>query len=413
MFQQKRLDKIIMLCVYIYIAWMFFYGIIIKFTIGNSFLFAIKTYISDIILVLIIVLCFIKKKSITKDRFLFFFFILFVIIINLIVHGTSQDSITGLLYTIRGFIAPMIAGYHLCASAIDREVIDKFFKRMFILSIVFLIGNMILSILQAQNGYMWASKFYTGYSFYGTDQYSRIRITMASGLFRAPGLPASFTSSAMYSLISMALILAVGKNRLLKVITVLMAFIGIWLTYNKTVLVLFAIILIMHLFSKMPRSFRYMIFLVMGALLLFASIFVTTKMGIGVDESDLIFSTLARVEFWLSIQEIVSPLEMLVPYNMFKYTAVGEGMLASWDNFYLYALFSFGIVGLYCFLKFSIKMVKENILKKSIFYNFYIYLAIMFYLAAIFNNVSNGKSFLGIFILLNAIVWKNNKKYYM
>lgn len=408
-FRQKKLDTLIMLCIFIYIAWMFFYGIIIKFTIGNSFLFTIKTYVSDMMLVMIIALCFVKKKTITRDQFLFFGFIMFVIAINFIVYGLNQNSITALLYTIRGFIAPMIAGYHLCNVVIDQEFIDRFFRKMFVLSIIFLLGNILLSVLQARNGYMWASQFYTGYSFFGTDQYSRIRITMASGLLRAPGLPASFTSSAMYSLISMAVILTVGKNRLLKVVSILLAAVGIWFTYNKTVLILFVIVLIMHLFSNMPRSFRYTILLIIVGALLFAFILVTTQMGIGVDESDLTFSTLARVEFWLSIRDIVSPLEVLLPYNMFKYTAIGEGMLACWDNFYLYALFSFGIIGFYCFLKLSIKMVKENIKKGMTYYNFYIHLAIMFYFAAIFNNVSNGKSFLGIFILLNGMVWKSNK----
>lgn len=410
MSRQKRLDKSIMFCIYIYIVWMFFYGIIIKFTIESSFLFMIKTYVTDAMLALIILLCFIKKRAITKDQFVFVIFILSAVVVNLIVHGSSEDNIIGLLYTIRGFIAPMIAGYCLCNVIIDQEYTDRFFRRMLVLSIIFLFGNALLSVLQAQNGYTWASRFYTGYSFYGTDTYSNIRITMAAGLLRTPGLPASFTSSAMYSLISMAVILTMGKNKLLKVASILLAFVAIWLTYNKTVLILFVIVLVMHLFSRMPHTFRYMIFLAMGGALFLAFIIVTTQMGIGVDEGDLTFSTLARIEFWLSIREVVSPLEVLIPYNMFEYTANGEGMLACWDNFYLYALFSFGIIGLYYFLKLSIKMVRRNIRKTSVFYDFYVYLAIMFYLSAIFNNVSNGKSFLGMFILLNGMIWRSNKK---
>lgn len=408
--KHNRFDKAITLCVFIYIFWMFFYGLIIKFTIFNSTLFFLKTYVTDAVLVLIIVFSLAKKSRLTKNQFFFIAYMIVVVALNLTVHGFSDDSITGLLYTVRGFIAPMIAAYCMLNVSIDRKHIDKLFDFLFAISILFLVSNTLLSYLQARNGYQWASQFYTGYSFYGKDAYSKLRITMSRGMLRAPGISGGFTSSAMYSLISLALILTKSKNRLTKLVFILLAAISIGLTYNKTVIILFAIVLIMHLFSRMPHTFRYMLFLSMGGLLLLAFIVVVSQAGIITDESGLTFSTLARVEFWTSIGDVVSPLEVIVPYNMLEYAANGEGMLACWDNFYLYALFAFGIYGLYLFIDLSRKIVKVNIKKSSYNYNFYIYLAIMFFLAAIFNNVSNGKSFLGIFMLLNGAIWKFNNE---
>lgn len=404
----KFYDKIIIRCAFIYLFWMFFYGLIIKLTISNEFLFQIKTHVTDVMLILIMMMAILKTKKITKSQFFLASILLIEVLINVVLHGVNSDVIIALLYATRGFIAPMLVGYTLINTSIDEEEIKKFFSWLKMTAIVFLVGNTVLSFMQAIRGYEWTSQFYTGYSFYGTDQYSKVRISMASDLLRTPGITGAFTSSATYSLLCMAYLIQECKSKFFQIVIMVLTLMSIWFTYNKTVLVLYMIILILHLFINLPHTVKYTMLIIIFGGVGIGAIYIMSSMGIGVNEGELGFSTFARIEFWKSLSDIVSPLEMIVPYNMVNYAANGEGMLSCWDNFYLYCLFSFGVFGLYYFFKIIVKLYKINSYKKSDNSTFYLYLTIVLLLSGIFNNISNGKSFLGLFLIINGIVWRNN-----
>ena len=76
----------------------------------------------------------------------------------------------------------------------------------------------ILSIIEEMMGWEWTSKFYTGYSFYGTDPYSKIKVANSFGLLRVPGLTGNYSTFVLYSLIAIVIIIINTKSKIFKAI---------------------------------------------------------------------------------------------------------------------------------------------------------------------------------------------------
>ena len=247
----------------------------------------------------------------------------------------------------------------------------------------------------------WTSKFYTGYSFYNVDPYSKVKISESSGQLRAPGLTGNHVSFSYYGLIA---IIAILNKKNLKPIFKVFFFsceiIILICTLNKTAMVILMIIAMYYLLKKINKVIRVLFMVVSGSGALF---YMLTHI-----DNDIFYSTLDRFRFWGILVSYLNPLEIIFPYNSFLYNPGAEGILSFWDNTYLFFLFSLGIVGsVYVFFLCYILSV-NGIAAHPNMRLFFKYLYILLILSSLFNNITNGRAYFGLYLLIGGIYYSRN-----
>lgn len=395
-----RQEKSVANLLLIYLAYIFFYGIIIKFTRGMGVLFTIKTYIPEILLLLIVAMCILITKGCRIGKFSFIggFYFLCVLIIGFGFYGISNDA----FYLIRDLFMPIFVGIILARKEFHDETLMRFYSIFLKICMIYLIVGACLGIIEYSNGWEWASNFYAGHTFYGTDTYTNVIITEAYGQLRAPGLTGNHVSFSYYALIAMIVILA-SKSVGFFGKTVFMAC-GIAIlisTTNKTAIVCFAIVLAFYVFRRLSKKWKYIMLGVTGII---ATIYLSGHLS-----SNVFMSTFARLDFWKTIKNYVNPIEILIPYNVFAYNPNASGVISFWDNTYLFLLFATGIFGLVWIYLFCFKMYKKN--KETQFSFMFEQLFLFLILASLFNNITNGRAYFSVFLILNSFFLKSHTGY--
>ena len=380
--------------VLLYFVWTFFNGIIKKLLISNATLFAINTYIPEIILLLVVFWCLFHLKGLKFNKFEVAgaTWFLLVILISLVYCGYSQ----GVLYVIRDLFFPIYFALVVSKYTFSEKALDHFWRVFKIICMIYLISGAILGMVEFLNGWEWTSQFYTGYTFYGQDEYSSIKITEAYGFLRAPGLTGNHTTFAYYGLVAVMTIIADRNAKLLKKIFFVVCEILILVsTINKTAIVCMALILYIYLFRRLGRTLKYISLVPVG---LFVLLYVFSNQSLA-----FLSSTFDRFDFWSTISSYVSPFEVIIPYNSFSYNPLSSGIISFWDNSYLYFLFAVGIFGEIWILMYVFKLYKQNWNTYQNIGMIFEFLIAFFLAAALFNNITNGRAGFALYFVINSV----------
>lgn len=392
-------EKLFIRLIYAYIILVLFYGIVIKVTINSTLIFSLKTYLPEVLIVIAALICLTNKKSwlFTKFEVIGALYFLTVIFINFEIHGFSYD----VLYLFRDMYIPIFTCLIFMKMELSSEILDKFYRFIWIISMIYLISGALLGIVEVMHGWKWSSEFYTGYSFYNVDPYSKVKISQAFGQLRAPGLTGNSVSFSYYGILAMAAIFNKRNfNLIFKIFFFICEMTILVSTLNKTAIVIFIVIAFSYLFKRVNKFNRNVIYLVLGII---AMVYVTTQIN-----SDIFYSTLARIRYWGTLDSYVNPFEIILPYNSFLYNPGAKGFLSFWDNTYLYFLFSVGIFGTMWIYILCYKLKKRICIANANMRNFFNYLFGFLILSSLFNNITEGRAFFGLYLLLGGIYYSRN-----
>lgn len=388
-------ERSILFLLKIYFVMLFFYGILIKLTIWNPVLFDFKSFLPEIILIVIGIDLFTKKWKSLSGFYLFgalWFFC--IIVINIVTIGLSEQTA---LYSFRDFYIPLFVAIFLSLYRFKKTNLDKFLKFLTILSAVYLIGGAVLGVVESLLGWEWASRFYTGYVFYGADAYSGVKISSDDGILRAPGLTGQSATFSFYALVAVFIIWSNRKTNILtkSLYTVLSIIIHLT-TLNKTAIIGLVLILLFFLWKSVKsRNFKII------SLVIFLALLMLCVLGINVFLR--IFPSFGeRLDLWSGVLADANPLEYLIPFRSFFYGAGGEGFTSVLDNTYLYLLLAGGGIGLVWVCLFAFKLVKNNVQSRSygvLFECLFLFLI----LSAVTTNITQGRAYFAIYFLLSAL----------
>lgn len=397
----RKTEKCVLnLCLF-YIIYVFMYGIVIKLTISNGLIFQIKTYIPEIILGLITLLV-IAKNGIRLKRYLsmLLMYSLLVFAINFCIYGFPEQA----LYCIRDIYIPLIAFCFLMQVRVSGEGMKKFTQRLVLFFKVYIIVGLILAVVQQIMGWEWASTFYTGYSFYGQDPVSKVKIAHNLGLLRAPSLSGNFATFGYYCLIASIFIDAHSDKVWKKLFWDVLAVICMVLATNKSAIVAFAVVFILRFTGDIRNKSTWANRVVVGLVLMIAAFSTIMLMGDNSDGTGLLTSAFARVDVWEDIFNDTSALELVVPYKMFTYGSGAEGGLGFWDNTYLYCVFTQGIIGTALWAGSIMRTYRIRMRDRNKSVQHYVYeLTIAFLILSLTVNVTQGRGYLAHYLVLLAV----------
>ncbi len=203
----KKIKRGILSFCLFYIIYVFLYGVVIKFTMPNEILFSVKTYIPETILGIICVMC--NGSKIQTNSALLIIWSLLVFIINVINYGTGES----MFYLLRDIYIPMLTFCFIKNVSFAEDDVEKFQQRLIVFSKAYLVVGLALCIMEQIKGWEWTSAFYTGYSFYGQDPVSKVKIAHNLGLLRASSLTGNFATFGFYCLICYAVITSFSTKK--------------------------------------------------------------------------------------------------------------------------------------------------------------------------------------------------------
>lgn len=397
--RKLRNEKIIPSLLIIYFIFIFFYGLIIKFTFSNPFLFSIKTYLPETMLGLICIVMLFLKKRIYKDSL----FVLISFIAVLIINLFTSFSVASFLMTFRDVYVPLITGYMLCGYDFDGRVKSKLFDYLVILCEVALVVGTIIGLFQYFLGWKWTSSWYTGYSFWGEDKASSMYIMTSGAHVRVPSIAGHNVKFAMYSLFQFLVIFfrKEKKNRITILFFLLLAITNIWISNNKTTLVILLFMIAKYLASKLNQSSRP----------IYTAVFVLSIAIIAIDlnnSSDFFLSFYDRFSKWEVLKDPAILKNILLPISTFNFAGnsiTNVAVLNYWDNTYFYFVFSYGLVTTWLLFIW----IRKNIYRcENSFREFVYYLTFFTIFASLTTSIVLGRCFFNIYIIM--ITFLSDKK---
>lgn len=339
------LEKAALFCFALSFLAMTCYGLLVKFTIGNSFLFSAKTLIPEVSTFLgAIFLVFSSRSSVAfKHSELM---LLLIVASVMIVNIPLAESSTEVLVVVRDVFMPLCMLLILCGINISQRFREHFVTLFSALAILYLLGTGVLWVIEFRNGYEWTEFFYTGYTFWGTDPYSKIVVSSNGMIPRLPTLAGSSVKSATYCVFAVLLIFA---NRNYKLFTKwAFAIFGLLLivALNNRASLLAMIIVLVLLFSysfeiNLSRLVKYAMLAICIAFLAYLLLSQSSSMN----------SLFDRFNLWSDIITSDAVSNLLFPMAVYSVSALGSGLeglslTTSWDNGFLYFAESFGIAAL-------------------------------------------------------------------
>lgn len=394
----------------VYVIYIFLYGIVIKITFSNSALFQIKTYIPEAILSLIILISVLRNGIKVKGFSMSLLgYSAVVFLINLVIYGLNEQA----LYWIRDLYIPLVAFSFLLTMKFSPDGMQQFSNKLIVFFKVYLIAGLALAIIQQIQGSEWASSFYTGYTFYGQDEISKIKIAHNMGLLRAPSLSGNFATFGYYCLIAAVFIDARTTGIWKKLFWDIIALFCMILATNKSAMVAFVVVLALRQTVNLRNTSKRLNNIILALIAGFLGITTIMLLGDNSSGQNVLSSLFARFDVWKGILADTSILEMLFPYKQFMYGSGTEGGVSFFDNTYLYSLFTQGVVGTVLWVYVLSKVYKSRMRYEDVTVRHYVYeLTIALMVLGLTVNVTQGRGFFSPYLVLLAtgfcIAWGGN-----
>lgn len=404
----KDIDKQILNLILLYFISVFFYGIIIKITFGNSILFQIKTYIPELILGGICFLCILKKKRFSLYGFIVIIYFTFIFALNVF----TSYSTNSFLMTFRDVYIPIVTCLLLASIEMKDDSINQFLNKLCVISYIALLIGFVLGLFQYINGWEWTSSWYTGYSFWGTDTASSMYIMTSDSHVRVPSITGHNVKFAMASFFQ-ALIIFYGtkdndnrKKRFIYITTIVFAITNIYISNNKTTLVIVFVIFSIWLIKNAPRYTKIIIGVTIITIILYTYYQLTYS-------TDFMLSFYDRFSKWSQIFQQNVSINLLVPISTFNFAGNGQASIAAlnyWDNTYLYFAFAYGIIGLVLLIIwiYKLNIKAKEICEKNSIQGIVQYLTIFTLLASLTTSIVLGRCFFSIYLI--TIAFLSNKR---
>lgn len=386
----------------LYIAYVFMYGLIVKFTISNSLLFKAKTYIPEVLLLFIALLG--VKSNAWKMKRCFVLLLTFsalVVTVNIARHGLTEQGV----YAIRDIYIPLTAFSCMMIPFTDNEN-EIYTKRLVKFFKFYLIAGLILAAVEQVKGWQWTSVFYTGHEFYGQDPLSKIKVAHSFGLLRAPSLSGNFATFGYYIIIAGITINAYEKIPRKQMFWDVIAIVCMVLSTNKSAIVIYTVILVFRWIVDLHHQTIHKNNLAVLGIICFLCILALCFWLSRSETKGVFLSLYERVYYWTENLSEVSFAELILPYNQFAYGSGAEGGLSFWDNTYLYGLFTQGIVGMILWfnaLKECYTLRKKN--GDFSAHNQIFELTVALAVLSLTANVTQGRGFLTPYIVLVSTGW--------
>lgn len=388
------------LCLF-YIIYIFLYGIVIKLTFSNSVLFQLKTFIPETILVLVVLLSSFRNGIKLKSFLLpLLGYSIIVFLVNLAIYGLNQQ----VLYWIRDLYVPLVAFCFLLTVKFSSDGMQQFSTKLVFFFKLYLIAGLVLALVQQIQGWEWASSFYTGYTFYGQDEVSKIKIAHNMAMLRAPSLSGNFATFGYYCLIAAVFIDAKANSIWKKLFWDIIAVLCMFFATNKSAIVAFLVVLTLRQTVNLRNRSKWLNNIILVLIAGFLGI--TTIMFLGDDSSgqNILISLYTRFDIWKNILADTSILETLFPYKQFMYGSGVEGGGGFFDNTYLYSLITQGIIGTLLWVYVLGKVYKSQMKFGNLMVRHYVYeLTIALLVLGLTVNVTQGRGFLSSYLVLLAV----------
>lgn len=399
--QMDRYEKCTVNLCLIYIIYVFLYGIVIKITFSNTTLFQIKTYIPEAVLALIVMMGLLRNGIKLKGFSMpLLGYSAFVFLINLVIYGLSEQA----FYWIRDLYIPLAAFCFLLMIKFSPDGMKQLSKKLGVFFKIYLISGLVLALNQQLQGWEWASSFYTGYTFYGQDEISKVKIAHNMGLLRAPSLSGNFATFGYYCLIAVIFINANTKGFWKKLFWDIIALLCMVLATNKSAIVAFAVVFVLRQTVDLRKRSRKLNNIILVLVVGFLGITTMMFLGDNSSEQNILTSLFARFDVWEGILADTSVLETLFPYKQFMYGSGAEGGVSFFDNTYLYSLFTQGIIGTVLWVYVLGKVYKSRMKRGSLMVRHYVYeLTIALLVLGLTVNVTQGRGFLSPYLVLLAV----------
>ena len=347
----KKSESYIKILTFVYLIINLFYGIIKKNLRFNNFLIKNISYLPDLILIVLLGVIIINEKKI-KINYLFYsiFYVSFIGIISL----NNMNSMVELIYLFKGIFLPLLLLYFINTLEVYDKNNQKYIKKIINLFKLYSISGFILGIVQRIMDWKWTSKFYTGRTFYLQDELTKIKIWHAGGKLRVPSLTGNSVSFAMISLLIFVYFLYSRENIEKKWIYILCLLGNMYVSTNKTSIIIGIIILLQYFIKKYNNKTK----MILIGLLINGIIFSLYFINI---DSKMFFSLKERIYFWKKILD-KHLIDILFPINLYKYSSASKsGFISVMDNTYMFFLFSLGIIGLIIYIKILLSLYKSKI----------------------------------------------------
>lgn len=334
-----------------YIFILLFNGVIKHIGLSILFLEQVRPYLPEMFMFLIIVGWIVSKKYIKKIDFFFMFWIITVMLLS----TSNIPSANSVLSAIRDLLEPFVLLFVISSrriSTVQKNDIDLMVERLFAL---FILIGIAYAVVQRINGSVWTSIYFAGHQVWGVDTISGIRVTSGSFGFKVLGTTASAETFGFYNMLAIIVVLFSNHfKKMTKTVLVCVAFVSIFFSGMKTALIVAILIVYICLMGKFGKQIK--LFTKIGSAVLLLSLFYYMTFVLS-DWEDSSF--LQRLILWQSLGDDGYGINMIIPMNMFFFSAKAgnTGIISFWDNSYLYLMFSTGIIGLIM----SINMIYQKV----------------------------------------------------
>mgnify|MGYP001106774057 CR=1 FL=1 len=392
-----RTERYISKLLLLYFLALFFYGVIIKVTFSNPVLFRIKTYVPELLLACVCMCCLCKPIKVWQSSFLMMADVIFVLVLNIFTSFSASSA----LMTVRDVFIPLMTGVLLCGIKLSDYEGKWFLNKLSLICMIALVCGLVLGVFQYIKGWQWTSAWYTGYSFWGEDKRSSLYI-MGNGLHvRVPSIVGHNVKFGMYSFFQY-LIIACNENNnvhersgLKKCIFAIIMLTNIYISNNKTTIVIVFILLTIWAVNKFEKHSKIIIL----CFAIVCGIYVYIEI---LSSSEFMLSFYDRFSKWSVLKDPNLLKNILVPISTYNFAGNSEteiSVLNYWDNTYLYFLFSFGIIGTVLVISWLKTLYNQA---NSINHSIVFYLTIFAAIAAATTSIVLGRCFFSIYVIMMA-----------
>lgn len=404
-------EKLFIFLIIFALVWALYYGLVIKFTLGNNALFTLKTYVPEMMLLLALVVGAFSGilRGIPKTGL-----VLLCLLGIVFCLGVAFDSTSNAAVVIRDVYIPVFFLLLMCSARLSRPAAHSFMNVLTFTMGLYLVVAVVMYLIEAANGYDWTARFYTGYTFWGQDPVSRIEINSNGSAMRLPGPTGSSVKCSLYAVAGLVLFLANDKTKTWKRFVFAALAIVCILLYNNRSSLFGAVVVVLYFiavnltkskWSRFLTGFMSVGIVVIGFLALTSS---TGALNTA--------SVFQRFSFWGGMFTDQGVANLFFPTNSFSASSGGEGIAGiglstDWDNAYLYMAFAFGvpvlILLLACLIGYwqRLKRLRKALPQHKAEIDYCRYLLLATAIIALATNVFQGRSWFFIFVVVFGTVY--------
>lgn len=333
-----------------YVACILFNGVLMHYGLSVNALASIRVFLPELFFIVMLLSSFRSNSLLDKDILLYLMYLIALCFLSM-----ANFTLNSFALVVRDVLVPVCILLVIGQTNFSQAQYKRLFKSIVWLFRLFAFLGLIFAIVQYINGWQWTSRYFLGYEAWGNND---VRIVYGWLGFKVLGPTGDPTTFAFYNIFVIILLLyGQGKINFIDIMLSLCALVSIVLTGNRTAL-LFIIVLVVYKiltggeFKKFRRLVNFLLALIccsIAVIILFS------------EDSEWTYTVFERFELWSELFDAQYIFNLFIPHSVFEF-AGGEGvvgLLGSWDNTFLYMLFSFGIVGFVLFIAILWKRLKK------------------------------------------------------